>query len=116
MSFNTINGSIAGQTFAERSRGIYAKSDLTFADPANEFRITGASLKKDGSRAGAVTRILQKDVTYEVGTKREQCVVTLNVSVPNTGSVSATEVDSLIADISEFLSADTVSRLLQGEA
>lgn len=115
MPFGTISGSTA-QTFEPRQPGVYARAGLTFSDPADEFRITGASNKKDGSRAGSVTRLFQVDNTVNGATTREQAVVTLSISVPSNGSVTAAKADELAADISSFLTAETMSRLLQGEA
>lgn len=116
MPYGTISGSISGQTFEPRQPGVYSLSGLTFSDPLNEFRVTGASTKKDGSRGGSVTRILQKDVTVGNSVARKQCIATLNISVPSDGALTAAEVDNLVADLSTFLTVSTVSRLLQGEA
>jgi len=116
MPYGTITGSISGQTFEPRSPGVYALSTLTFADPQNEFRITGASVKRDGSLSGSITRVLQKDVVVGNSSVRKGGFVTLNVSIPNDGSITAEEVDTLTADISLFVTSGNMSRLLQRES
>jgi hypothetical protein len=114
MPYGTITGSDL-TTYAPRQPGYYVKSDLTYADPANEFRITGASPNKGGSLSGAVTRLLQKDVEVNGKTSRQAALVSLSISVPQEGHFTAAELDVLVADISEFLSPEHLSRLLQGE-
>lgn len=116
MPFGTIIGSILNQIFEPRSPGLYARASASFADPKDEFRLSGASTKRDGSRSGAITRLLQIDVTTPGGIVRKQAVLTLNISVPSDGSVTSAMVNSMVEDVSLFVTETTVSRLLQGEA
>jgi len=110
-------GTISSQTkdYTPRSSGIYSLSTTTFSSPQDEYRMRAGSVRKDNSRTAGVTRVLQKDVTVNGVTNRIQAVVSLSVTVPNGSGFTAAEVDSLALDISNFLTADTASRLLQGE-
>jgi hypothetical protein len=109
-------GTITSQTvdFAPRSPGIYTDDSVTFGNPTNEYRIRPATApNKDGNYRSSITRVLEKDLGDPA--VRKACVVTLSINIPNSGFTS-TEVDSLATDISTFLTADTVGRILQGEA
>lgn len=110
-------GNIVAQTvtYEPRTPGLYTKAGLTFDMPQNEFRIRGAMRGKD-SVSASVTRVLQKDITVGSGVLRRNAVVTLNIQMPNLGGFTAAEIDSLVADISEFITGNVVSRLLQGES
>lgn len=105
-------------TYEPRKPGIYARTGIALGAPANEFRLSGATSGSKTKRSSvAVTRIQHKDFIAPGTTLpvREECIVTVNVQVPNTGSFSATEVDSLVADINEFLTAAVFTRLAAGE-
>jgi hypothetical protein len=114
MPFGTLTGS-TGTTFEPRSPGIYSDSTKSFSDPLNEFRITGASTKRDGSRSGAITRVQQVDSEVGSTVLREQAVVNLNISLPSSGRIPASVAEAMIDDIGAQ-SAILLSRLLQGEA
>lgn len=113
MPYGTIT--VGSDSYASRSPGVYAKSTVSFGDPANEFRIRGASLGKDGLLRASIVRLLQKDVTTGSGTVRKAANVTITIAVPTSGFTSA-ELDNLALDISTFLTTDTITRLLQGES
>lgn len=109
-------GTITSQTvsFGPRNPGIYADTAVTFGSPTNEFRIRPATApSKDGNMRASITRVLEKDTGSPA--VRKACVVTLSINIPKSGFTS-TEVDSLATDLSNFVTADTVSRILQGEA
>lgn len=111
-------GTITSQTvnYVPRSPGIYQKSTVTFGNPTDEFRIRPASAAgKDGNYRAAITRVLEKNITVGASTVKKAAVITLSINIPNTG-FSAEEVDSMATDISTFITADTVSRILQGES
>jgi len=115
MASNFGNITVGSTIYEPRADGIYSESTTTFSSPQNEFRIRGGSKRKDGNLTAGVTRVLQKDVTVSGNTTRHQCVVSLSITVPSTGSFSAIEVDDLATDISTFVTPSNVVALLQGK-
>jgi hypothetical protein len=104
------------KTFNQSGDGRYMLSTVTFGQPSNYFNIKGGSLNKDRSTiTGAITRVLEKDVTINGIASRKQASVQLVVSVPNTGFTSA-ELDSLCSDIDAFLTSSILDRILAGES
>lgn len=111
-------GTITSQTvnYAPRQPGQYVKDTLTFGDPTNEFRIRGAaSPDRNGVRRSSVSRVLSKDVTTGSTTERKSATVTMAITVPDSGFTAA-ELDSLATDLSNFITSETVTRLLAGES
>lgn len=110
-------GTIVSQTknYAPRSPGVYSLDTLTFGDPSDEYRISGASLGRDKLLRASVTRLKQIDLVVGSETVRKQLTVTLAISTPSSGFTAA-EIDSLAEDISVFLTSNTVTRLMQGES
>lgn len=113
MPFGTIT--VNSATYDPRQPGHYSKTDVTFGAPPNEFRVRGATQSKDGVLRGSVTRLLEKDASVGDDTVRKQCVVTITVATPSADFTSS-EIDGMISDISEFLTPNTLSRVLQGES
>lgn len=113
MSFQTITAQTVD--YHERSSGKYVKDGVGFADPVNEFRLRpSTTVRKDGSVDISVTRVLEKDdVASDV---YRQAVVTLNVSLPRGDLFTMAELDSLVTDISEFVTTSNLDRMLQGES
>lgn len=111
-------GTITAQTksYEPRKPGFYVLNTVAFGSPTDEFRIrsTGAP-DQNGVLRASITRVLEKNVTVGATTERKALVVTLNIASPVSGFTAA-EVDSLAADISEFVSTTTVTRMLSGEA
>lgn len=109
-------GNIIAQalTYAPRGVGTYIRSTLGFGDPNNAFIVRGANRSSDPLRA-SVSRVLQKDVVIGNETVRKSATVTLSIVTPSTG-FTATEMDSLATDLSEFITAETVTRLFMGES
>jgi len=113
MPFGDI--SVNSKTFNPRQPGTYVKSTVTFGDPTDEFRLRGGSSpSKDGLIRLSVSRVFEKDVTVASVTSRKGAIATLSIAIPNSG-FTASEMDVLASDISEFVSATTLTRLLQGE-
>lgn len=110
-------GTISSQSldYTPRNTGVYSLSTTDFSSPQNEYRMRGGVIRKDKSIGAGVTRVLQKDLVVGETTKRLQAVVSLSITVPSTGGFSPSELDGLALDLSNFVTADTVSRLLQGE-
>jgi hypothetical protein len=113
-------GTITAQsvTYDPRKPGIYVRTGLGLGAPADEFRLSAASTNTKAKRASiAVTRIKHKDFTPATATfpVREEALVTVNIQMPLSGSFTASEIDSLAIDISEFLTADRIVRLASGE-
>jgi hypothetical protein len=114
MPFGTI--SVNSKTFNQQGEGRYGLSTLTFGDPANYFTVKGGQLNKDRTTVtGAVSRVLQKDVTIGSATQRLNASVQLVISVPKQGFTS-TEVDDLTSDINAFVTGAILDRLLSGES
>lgn len=109
-------GTISSQSvdYAPRSPGSYVKSTNSFGQPDNSFVIRAATPKSDPLRA-SVSRILQKDVVVGSDTKRKTATVTLSIVVPS-ADFTATEIDSMALDLSNFISTDTITRLFMGES
>lgn len=114
MPFGTIT--VNTKSYAPRDAGVYVLSTAQFGDPLNEFRLRPGTKNKAGATTTSVTRLFQKDVTVGSAVERRQAIVTLNVAIPSVGGITTAEVDGLASDISEFITQDTLSRLLQGEA
>lgn len=113
MPFGNIT--VNTKTFEPRQPGTYTLNTVTFGQPSNEFRIRGATPSKDGLLRTSVTRVLERDVVVGSSTVRKQCVVTLSVASP-VADFTGSEIDGLASDISEFITASTISRLMQGES
>lgn len=109
-------GTITAQTLAyeARSEGRYVRSTVGFGNPDNSFVVRGATPKADPLRA-SVSRVLQKDVILGGNTVRKSATVTLSIVTPS-ADFTASEIDSLVADISEFITPSIASRLLMGES
>jgi hypothetical protein len=104
------------KTYDPRQPGVYSLTSLAFGDPADEFRIRGVqSVSKDQLLRASITRVLEKDVTTGDTSTRKQAVVTMTVAVPKS-DYTAAEIDALASDISEFLTVNTLTRLMQGES
>lgn len=113
MPFGTITANT--KTYEPRTPGSYVLSTVTFGQPTNEFRIRGAVVGKDGLLRASISRILEKDVAVGSDTSRQQALVITNITVP-VSAFTAAELDSLLLDTSEFITAATLSRILQGES
>lgn len=108
-------GTITAQTklFEPRSPGIYSLAGLSFEQPGDEFRLKGAT--RGETRTCSVTRVVQKDITIGTELKRLGMVVSIQISIPSYTAFTSAMVDSAAADLSEFITPSSVSRLLQGE-
>lgn len=111
-------GTITSQTknFPPRTPGTYVDEAVAFGQPTNEFRIRGASgVGKDGRLRASVTRVIEKDIVSGSTTTRVPLVVVTSINVHPTG-FTASEIDSAATDCSNFLTTDTITRLLMGES
>lgn len=107
---------VGSNTFNQSGDGRYMLSTITFGQPSNYFSVKGGSLSKDRSViTAAVTRVLQKDLTVGTVTTRKDCSVQLVIQIPSVGFTS-TEVDTLANDISTWLTAAILDRVLNGES
>lgn len=114
MPFSPIT--VNTKTFNASGDGRYMLSTVTFGSPQNYFTVKGGSLTKDRkSVVATITRVLQKDVTVNSVTSRLSASVQLIISVPDTGFTS-TEVDGMASDISEFITAAILDRIMSGES
>lgn len=102
------------KTYNPRKEGVYVESTVTFGSPTNELRIYPAiKPDKNGILRGTVVRVTEKD---DADSKRFPAIVTVSLSMPATGLFTATDADNMVDDISDFLTADTLTRIFQGEA
>lgn len=113
MPFGTITAQ--SKNYEPRKPGYYVLSTVSFGSPTDEFRIRSSGTPdQNGILRSSITRVLEKDVTVGATTSRKAIVVTLNIASPVSGFTAA-EADSLALDISEFVTAATVTRMLSGE-
>lgn len=111
-------GTIASQSvnYVPRAEGRYVKEGITFTDPQDEFLLRPLSKRKDGNVSTSATRIKQEDVTTSTGVKRVTAFVTLTITIPAADNpFSPTELDSMVLDLSNFLTPDTINRRLYDE-
>lgn len=113
MPFGTITAQTL--TYEPRTPGTYVRSTVTFGSPSNEFRIRGGTVSKDGLIRTSISRVLEKDVTVGSQVVRRSVTLTCSIVTPS-ADFTAAEIDSLFTDVSEFITATTVSRMLQGES
>jgi hypothetical protein len=113
MPFGTITAQTL--TYEPRKPGVYERAGLALGSPSNEFRMSGANASAKQNKTVAVTRVLAKDVVVGGSTVRKNAVAVLNITFPNDTTFTAAELDSLVADISEFLTTATLARLSAGE-
>lgn len=111
-------GTIASQTLSynPRNNGRYVLSTLGFGDPANEFIIRPClAPSRDGKLRASIGRLVEKDITVGGVTTRMPLAAVLAFTTPRSG-FTATEMDSLATDLSNFVTADTITRVFAGEA
>jgi len=112
MSFGSITAQ--SKTYNEADEGRYVLSTLAFGAPDDSFTVRGANPSQDPLRC-SVSRTLQKDVVSGSDTVRKRVTATLNIVVPAAG-FTATEIDSLVADLNEFISVSNLTALLMGKS
>lgn len=110
-------GNITAQTltYEPRKPGTYEKSGLALGAPSNEFRLSAANTSAKKDRTVSVTRVLGKDVTVGDTTVRKNAVVNVVVTAPPDTTFTATELDSLVADVNEFVTSANLIRMFAGE-
>lgn len=113
MPFGTITSQT--KTYEPRSPGVYSESTVAFGSPTNEYRVNGATRGRDNLLRSSVVRVLEKDYTSGGVTERKRLIVSLSITSPSV-AFTAAEIDSLAEDISVFLTASVVTRLMQGES
>lgn len=102
-------------TYEPRRPGIYQRP-IALGAPTNELRLSGANpTTKNKPLTVGATRVIQKDITVGTTVTRVSAVATLNITFPNDSSFTATELDALITDINEFITAASLARLASGE-
>lgn len=114
MPFGQIT--LTSGTYDPRSAGHYMESSVGLGDPTNEIRINPGRRTQNGDITFSVTRVIEKDVTVGDDVFRRQLIVPINCTVPSQTGFTSTDVDSAVEDISELLTSDTITRILQGEA
>lgn len=113
MAFNTIT--IGADTYNSVGRGSYQKSTVAFGSPSNLVKVTpGTYSAKSKTTSCAVSRHLEKDVTVGTAVERRKLSVVLQMVVPD--GFTASEVDTLTADISTFIDTANLTRILMGES
>lgn len=103
-------------TFEPRKPGVYQRAGLALGAPTDEIRFAGASPNgKSKLLSMSATRIKQKDVTVGTTVTRKMAIVTVNVQLPDDGSFTSTEGDSLLVDLNEVITAALLVRLAASE-
>lgn len=112
MAFNTIT--IGSNVFVATRDGEYVLNTLTYGQPMNILKITpGSVTAKSKTVSLGISRHLEADFTVGSTTERRKLTVNLQVVVPE--GFNATQVDTLIADLSTFLDATSLNRIMMGE-
>lgn len=113
MPFSPI--SVNSKTFNQAGDGRYMLSGIAFGDPVDYFKISpGSRNAKTGLTSAAITRIKEKDVVVNGVTTRRSAQVSLPIQVPE-GFTSA-DLDAMASDISEFITAGILDRILGGDS
>lgn len=108
---------ITAQTkqYLQSGDGRYMLSSVTFGAPLDYFRVSGGSISaKTNAVNASVSRVLEKDVIVAGSTVRKSCTVQLLIQASR--DFTSANVDSLVADINEFLTTATLDRILNGES
>lgn len=113
-------GTLTAQTilFEPRKPGVYQRAGLAIGAPSDEFRITSASpSSKSKVLSMSFTRVRAKDFTPAGSTvpKRVSAIATVNIQIPNDGSFTSIEADSLVMDLNEIITAALLTRVASGE-
>lgn len=114
MPFGNIT--IGSKAFTPTIPGTYRGSNTTYDGPVEELRVTGATPTRGGNLVGTIRYILEKDVTTGDDVERRQALVSVEIRVDRKGGFSTTELDSMVSILSDFITVDTLSRILQGES
>lgn len=105
---------IGAQVFNSVGAGRYLLSTVSFGQPQNSVLIKPGSLNRSGKATSlAVTRRLEKDVTVGSVIERRLCDVQLVITTA--AGFTVTEMDTLLSEISTFIDATTLNRILNGE-
>lgn len=104
---------IGANTFLPTADGYYSLSTRGYADPLNQIKIKGGKRSKDGKTViASVTRVWQKDATAGVPASRVGAELSLIITV-NPG-ITATEIDSLVGELSTVLTPQNLDQILAG--
>jgi hypothetical protein len=114
MPFGDIT--IGSKTYKPSIPGSYRESNTTYDGPVEEIRISGATPTRGGNLVGTVRYILEKDVSTGDDVNRRQALVSFEVRVDRLGGFTTTEMDQMVSTISDFITVETLSRILQGES
>lgn len=113
MAFNSIT--IGSVTFVQTGPGLYQNNTVQFGQPDDLIKIIpGRQTQKNGPTLSTVSRIWQKDIAVGGVTTRQKMTVSLQFSVP-VGFTTA-EADAMASEISTFITAATLNRILMGES
>lgn len=114
MPFGTISSQSVN--YVPRAEGRYVKDTLVITDPQDEYLLRPLQKRKDGSLSTSATRVKQVDVATPEGDKRQTAFVTLTITIPGTNNpFTPTQLDSMVLDLSNFLSPETINRRLYDE-
>lgn len=116
MPFGTLT--LQTVNYEPRKPGLYSKVGVTFADPQDNLQVRGAVPSKSGLLTAQVVRLKQKDVIDPVTgkTRRTNATVTTIIQTAADSGFTPAELDSMASDNAEFITAITVSRMMQSES
>lgn len=113
MPFSPI--AVNSQTFNQAGSGRYMLSTVTFGAPLNYVNVKGGALNpKSGITTGSVSRVVQKDVTVDGKTVRQQLSIQLIVQTQS--GFTAAEIDAGTSDLNGLVDATFINRWLNGES
>lgn len=113
MAFNVIT--IGSKIFNTIGQGVYSLSTVGFGQPVDQFKISAGKRNATSKVTTAtMSRHVEKVVTTGSISETRKCSVVLQVQVPD--GFTTAEVDSYIADISDFATPDNLTRVLLGDS
>lgn len=112
MSFHPIT--IGTKVFNETGPGRYTLSTLAISDPMDQVVISAGSRSKNGDLNAGVSRVIYLD-TADLNGKISRRMSRVSLSLTLAQGITASTVDALVAELSTFLTPETLTRILLGE-
>lgn len=104
---------VGANTYVPTAPGYYSLSTRGFADPRNQFKISGGKLNaKTGRTTAAVSRLWETDVTVDGLVKRQLAEVAIIMTVGR--GITATNIDTLLNDLNTVIDPARLDQILQG--
>jgi hypothetical protein len=112
MSFHPIT--IGSLTYNQAGNdGQYMLSTVNFGDPKHYIKVTGGKKGKSGVTTGGVSYVVEKDVTIDGVVKRRKFLYQGVIQAED--GFTPTEMDTYIQLTSDFITAATINRIMNGD-